>query len=615
MPTLSNNNWVLNAIETDFTIPTAPNFPANTGIIRNALDNEHTGDSGINRIEAGEGNDTLDGGSGLDVLVGGLGNDTYILTNPAEIDAIVETDDEGTDEIKASFTFSLASAAYACIENLILTGNVNADATGNDLDNKLWGNTGANHLIGGDGDDTLYGGGGGTDILEGGSGNDTLTAFTATVTLRGGTGNDIYVLVAGGLDATLEDDGGIDTIKTSVDFTLPDLIENLDYSGNIAAFHGTGNALANLLIGSQGNNILEGREGNDTLKGGKGADALHGGDDDDTASYEGAEDGVTASLANPSINAGDAAGDTYDSIENLIGSSHDDILIGDAGANELDGDDGNDNLSGGDGDDTLTGGKGNDTLDGGAGNDVASFDGARGNYRIDANGDGTFTVTATSGSGGADLVKDIRIAKFSDQTVALNTVPTHVALSNAVVAENAPAFTVVGHLSATDADGDAFSFSLASNPDGAFAIADGQLVLARPLDFEAKASYAVSVKAKDAWGGETTQSFTVTATDVAEHLVLPVRTSSCSIPSRTSAPMSTRSPISRWPMTRSISRRACSPRSPRRGRCRRRRSGQAPRRTMPTTRSSTTRRPGRCTMTTTARALTPWCRSPSCRRT
>jgi Ca2+-binding RTX toxin-like protein len=45
-------------------------------------------------------------------------------------------------------------------------------------------------------------------------------------------------------------------------------------------------------------------------------------------------------------------------------------------------------------------------------------------------------------------------------------------------------------------------------------------VLARPLDFEAKAHYAVSVRATDAYGAETVQSFTVTATDVAEHLVL-----------------------------------------------------------------------------------------------
>ncbi|MFC4175351.1 cadherin repeat domain-containing protein [Microvirga sp. GCM10011540] len=72
------------------------------------------------------------------------------------------------------------------------------------------------------------------------------------------------------------------------------------------------------------------------------------------------------------------------------------------------------------------------------------------------------------------------------------------------MAENAPAYTQVGRLSATDADSDAVSFSLASNPDGAFAISGDYLVLARPLDFEARAQYDVVVKAMDPYEGETT---------------------------------------------------------------------------------------------------------------
>jgi Ca2+-binding RTX toxin-like protein len=101
--------------------------------------------------------------------------------------------------------------------------------------------------------------------------------------------------------------------------------------------------------------VLFGGGGNDILIGGAGGDQLFGDAGSDTASYATAPGGVTASLANPSINTGDAAGDTYFQLENLTGSGFDDTLIGNAGAN------------------TLTGRAGNDTLVGGAGNDTAVF--------------------------------------------------------------------------------------------------------------------------------------------------------------------------------------------------------------------------------------------------
>jgi serralysin len=183
--------------------------------------------------------------------------------------------------------------------------------------------------------------------------------------------------------------------------------------------------------------------------------------------------------------------------------------------------DGDDKAYGGLGSETISGGKGNDTIDGGGGANTAVFSGARADYDIQRVGNGSYTIADRRGDeDGTDLLTNVRIARFSDQTISLNATPNALSLSNLNVAENAAAFTQVGRLSANDADGDPVSFSLASNPDGAFVISGDYLVLARPLDFEAKAQYAVAVTATDAYGGAATHTFTVTATDMAEHLVL-----------------------------------------------------------------------------------------------
>ena len=66
--------------------------------------------------------------------------------------------------------------------------------------------------------------------------------------------------------------------------------------------------------------------------------------------------GITADLADPSRNTGIATGDTYDGVENLVGSILGDTLIGDNGNNVLVGGFGNDRLIGGAGADVLNGG-------------------------------------------------------------------------------------------------------------------------------------------------------------------------------------------------------------------------------------------------------------------
>ncbi|MEX2693372.1 M10 family metallopeptidase C-terminal domain-containing protein [Rhizobium mongolense] len=153
--------------------------------------------------------------------------------------------------------------------------------------------------------------------------------------------------------------------------SLASLIENVQAgSGNDTI---VGNEMTNTLWGNAGNDSLDGGAGNDVLFGGTGGDRLIGGTGTDSASYETARAAVVVNLANSAGNIGDAAGDSYSSIENLAGSTFADRLYGNAGANHINGSAGNDLLNGSSGNDLLIGGAGADQLVGGSGVDTASY--------------------------------------------------------------------------------------------------------------------------------------------------------------------------------------------------------------------------------------------------
>jgi Ca2+-binding RTX toxin-like protein len=165
-------------------------------------------------------------------------------------------------------------------------------------------------------------------------------------------------------------------------------IENLagsaydDYlAGQIGANDLFGFGGHDVLAGGGGADVLYGGSGNDTLNGGSGADNLYGDSGTDAASYFDSPDRVFIHLYAGHGDGGDAEGDLYHSIENVIGSAYSDIVWGDEGANLLRGMDGHDSLIGMDGDDVLEGGNGHDalyglegadTLRGEAGDDVLS---------------------------------------------------------------------------------------------------------------------------------------------------------------------------------------------------------------------------------------------------
>ena len=200
------------------------------------------------------------------------------------------------------------------------------------------------------------------EVFNGTAGNNNMTGTIWGDTFNGGDGNDTY-RINNTADRIVENPNqGFDTAQATVSYTLDANVEALIMSGH-GNIDGTGNALANTIVGNAGDNVLSGlggddvmsgAAGNDTLKGGDGDDNMDGGSGIDTASYADAGSAVTVSLALTGFqNTGGAGTDKLANIENLVGSGSDDTLSGNGGTNAI---------TGGGGADTMTGGLGHDTF-------------------------------------------------------------------------------------------------------------------------------------------------------------------------------------------------------------------------------------------------------------
>ncbi|MBB6678191.1 cadherin domain-containing protein [Cohnella lubricantis] len=103
-------------------------------------------------------------------------------------------------------------------------------------------------------------------------------------------------------------------------------------------------------------------------------------------------------------------------------------------------------------------------------------------------------------------------------TYVINNPPSDLTLSGSSIAENEPAGTVVGTLSATDADGDTLTYTITGGDTTKFQIVGDELQTADSFDYEAEDedSYELTITASDPAGSSVSKDFTISVTDVNE---------------------------------------------------------------------------------------------------
>ena len=297
-------------------------------------------------INGGAGNDTLTGGGGNDTIDGGAGSGDTAVYSGARSDYTVTFDNttsaytiidnragspDGTDTVTNVENFQFSNGTFTNILNVATVTVVTPN--GYDLHGLYGDMAGATNLT-----------------------NLSTTSFDA---VNAATGHTFHVVGTGltytGSNLTGGTVNEIDIRDTSSGTTLVTgtgfAIDGGALSSAIQAFPGSPNNNPGPLnaIFDQYSYVANGGAGNDTLLSYANADSFNGGGGNNTVDYVHYASGITADLANPSLNTGNAAGDTYTNIIGLIGTNFNDTLIGDGNTNVLEGGIGADTLIGGGG--------------------------------------------------------------------------------------------------------------------------------------------------------------------------------------------------------------------------------------------------------------------------
>ena len=178
------------------------------------------GDSQVNKVVGGGGNDWVDGGAGNDILSGGSGNDIVVAGEGND----VLSGGSGTDTLyfdqlgwvivnlakgTAVTKLGIFTDKFSGFENI--HGSQTFDElTGDDKTNVIDGDNGNDEIWGEGGDDIIIGANG-KDTIKGGDGDDRITGGIEDDDLWGGNGRDTFVFESMSDSGTKE--GMVDLIK------------------------------------------------------------------------------------------------------------------------------------------------------------------------------------------------------------------------------------------------------------------------------------------------------------------------------------------------------------------------------------------------------------------
>lgn len=367
---------------------------------------------------------TVNGTADADILVGAGGNtmsggtkgDLFVLSygtvDPADIVASTITDFEvdvdaiglvgmGVDDenfrdkitqtvVSGNLVLALDGVTLATLDGVteplsiesfrLLSGSSDLEGiiAGDAGDNTLTGDASANFIVGLGGNDTISGLGE-DDTLYGGADNDTVTGGDGNDMIYGGTGDD-ELFGEDGFDWLMPGEG-TDTINGGADTDMVSFLGltsgvTVDLSAGTAVSGGQSNTLVDIenvtgtifgdvITGDDGANWIRALGDYDWIIGSDGADTLDGGTGQDMVSYVNAALGVEVDLGTGAGVSGQAAGDTYISIERATGSVFNDIFHGTTGEDTFRGLGGYDTFY------SSTGGR--DRYDGGSGLDTVSY--------------------------------------------------------------------------------------------------------------------------------------------------------------------------------------------------------------------------------------------------
>ena len=342
----------------------------------NFISKEAGSGNGNNVVTTGAGNDVISLGDGNNNIYSGDGKDTIVLG-------------DGNNSV-----FLQAGPKWVVTgkgANLIVGGTGNDVVMLGDGNNTAYAGSGNSVLYAGNGNNMLIGGTGYNELIVG-NGNNTISDGGGRADMHAGTGSNTFV-VTNVLDTvTVKEGTGINTVKSSVNWTLGANQDVLWGTGH-AALTLTGNELDNQIIGNGAADTLVGGAGNDSLADSGGAARMLGGVGNDTYVVSNATSVIVENAAEGNDVVKTSVSYTLPAnVEKIIGTGNAALTLtgNDQGVTLVANNAGN-TLAGGAGADVMVGGTGTDTLNGGAGNDT---------YWLQAGG-GRDTVTDT---GGVDTV-------------------------------------------------------------------------------------------------------------------------------------------------------------------------------------------------------------------